>query len=181
MHQPKAHLISSGIILYYIDEMKKAFTLIELLVVIAIIGMLAALALPNFMGARERAHDAQRKSDLTQIQKALELYKQDKNPPFYPASLPPGKQCWYNLNGTVSSAASCPSGATVYMQKFPDDPKTTAGTPYGYAQTNNGLGYTLCACLENKGDASANTAVGCGACGNGFSCSTNKCYVVTEQ
>jgi len=43
--------------------MKKAFTLIELLVVIAIIGMLSALFLPNFMGARERARDA--KENLT--------------------------------------------------------------------------------------------------------------------
>jgi general secretion pathway protein G len=58
--------------------MKKGFTLIELLVVIAIIGMLSALLVPNFMGARERARDAQRKSDLKQIQKALEMYRQDQ-------------------------------------------------------------------------------------------------------
>jgi general secretion pathway protein G len=74
--------------------MKKGFTLIELLVVIAIIGMLSALLVPNFMGARERARDAQRKSDLKQIQKALEMYRQDQNPPLIQR-----RQC--NRFGTV--------------------------------------------------------------------------------
>ncbi|PIU36636.1 prepilin-type cleavage/methylation domain-containing protein, partial [Candidatus Roizmanbacteria bacterium CG07_land_8_20_14_0_80_34_15] len=60
--------------------MKHGFTLIELLVVIAIIGSLSALFLPNFMAARERARDTQRKSDLRQIQKALEMHKQDQSP-----------------------------------------------------------------------------------------------------
>ncbi len=53
---------------------KRCFTLIELLVVIAIIGMLSALLLPNFMGAREMSLVIQqRKSDLKQIQKAFEM------------------------------------------------------------------------------------------------------------
>ena len=68
--------------------MKKAFTLIELLVVIAIIGSLSALFLPNFMAVRERARDSQRKSDLKQIQKAFELYKQDQTPTAFPETLP---------------------------------------------------------------------------------------------
>jgi len=52
----------------------KGFTLIELLVVIAIIGLLASIVFSSLSGARVKARDANRKSDLKQIQAALELY-----------------------------------------------------------------------------------------------------------
>ncbi len=52
----------------------KGFTLIELLVVVAIIGILSSVVLASLNSAREKARDTRRKSDLKQIQNALELY-----------------------------------------------------------------------------------------------------------
>ncbi len=147
-----------------------SFTLIELLVVIAIIGSLSALLLPNFMGARERARDAQRKSDLKEIQKALEFYRQDKTPPVFPTSIPiTPNLCWTSFG----AGSPCPTG-NVYMNKVPTDP--SPGKQYYISVDNNNLNYTLCACLENSADPDGTSS--CTVCGGG--CSSGKCYVVSQ-
>jgi len=53
---------------------EKGFTLIELLVVIAIIGILAAIAIPQFSEYRKRGFDARAKSDLRNLATAEEAY-----------------------------------------------------------------------------------------------------------
>ena len=145
---------------------KKAFTLIELLIVIAIIGMLSTLFVPNFMGARERARDAQRKSDLKQIQKALEMYRQDQNPPTYPTAGP--------LTDHFGSCNDQFGTTNIYMNKIPCDP--LGPTPYYYLPNNSNLTYTLCACIENKADSDATS----GNCSNTCPLGINKNYVVNQ-
>jgi len=50
------------------------FTLVELLITVAIIGILSAVVLTSMSGARNKAKDGRRISDIKQIQLALELY-----------------------------------------------------------------------------------------------------------
>lgn len=67
----------------YIQE-KHAFTLIELLIVVAIIGILAAIAVPNFLNAQIRAKVARVTSELKTVSTAVEMYRIDNNQvPFY--------------------------------------------------------------------------------------------------
>lgn len=93
---------------------RKGFTLIELLIVVAIIGILAAIAVPNFMNAQIRAKIARVQSDLKAMATAIEMYRTDNNA--YPDS------CSLEVQGAVQFRAGEIWAPVAYTTVAPVDP-----------------------------------------------------------
>jgi type IV pilus assembly protein PilA len=62
-----------------LNDKEKGFTLIELLVVVIIIGILAAIAIPVYLGIQNNAKDSAVKSDVGNAKTAVVAYGTDHN------------------------------------------------------------------------------------------------------
>lgn len=127
------------------------FTLMELVISMAILAILSTAGVSNYVSSLKKGRDAQRKSDLGQLQRALELYSNDHQGQ-YP-------------NGSSGQIAGCPADSdtacawgtgefkasadgAVYMKKMVADPQSAKN--YYYVSDNRT--YQLYALLENTND-----------------------------
>ncbi|MFB3785554.1 MAG: prepilin-type N-terminal cleavage/methylation domain-containing protein [bacterium] len=69
-------------------KIRQGFTLIELLIVVAIIGILAAIAVPNFLNAQVRSKVAKAESEMNSFVTACEMYRIDHGQYFPHAGYP---------------------------------------------------------------------------------------------
>lgn len=152
---------------------RRAFTLIELLVVVAIIGLLSTVAAVAFNGSQVNARNTQRKANLVQIAKALEVYYADNGG--YPPIPNGGLGGWYGNCTTYGGYPDTGAGAWIpnlsptYIASLPHDVLTGKPNPSSsfvqcqtlpngvcYLYSSNGVDYKIFArCLPEGGAVSA--------------------------
>jgi prepilin-type N-terminal cleavage/methylation domain-containing protein len=104
----------------------RAFTLVEIMIVVLIIGILLAIAVPQFVNARTQSQQSTCIANLSQIESAKEQWAMETA---QPATAMPQ---WSDLVGPVNSGTgylksqpNCPSGGTYTIQTLAIRPTCT--------------------------------------------------------
>jgi prepilin-type N-terminal cleavage/methylation domain-containing protein len=136
----------------------KAFTLIELLIVVAIIGILAAIAVPNFLNAQVRAKVAKTEANQKAVATALEMYYLDHNS-YVPMYSYGGATNWneYASYNSLTTPVSYLSNTSAVNDPFAsvqhkDEQANTYDQKFEYTPRKKGMGTSLPAVNKHAAD-----------------------------
>lgn len=131
------------------------FTLMELILTMAIVAILSMIGIGSYTQATIKSRDTQRKNDLSQITKAIEMFNNDRGK--YPSAVDGVMYC-PGLSGTEAPCGNSifsysGSKLATYIQSAPSDPTlTTSGRKYVYIPDGDLRSFALYAALENTQD-----------------------------
>ena len=104
---------------------RKGFTLVEIMIVVLIIGILLAIAVPNFIKARETSRSKSCVANLKQIEAAKEQWCMDFK---QAATATPGTADLYGTTNYVKNTPDCPSGGSYTIGDMSTRPTCSIGT-----------------------------------------------------
>jgi prepilin-type N-terminal cleavage/methylation domain-containing protein len=106
---------------------RSGFTLIEIMIVVLIIGILLAIAVPNFIKTRELTRNKACVENLSKIHYAKESYLMENNLPITTAAGVFTDAALYGVAGHVKVKPECPGGGAY----SPNDGSTFPSCNYG--------------------------------------------------